>query len=403
MLLELRRTEEALQNYDRVLALRPDFPSGWNNRGTALRRLRRLEESLASFSRAAVLAPSHVNALTNRAIVLFDLRLLDQALQASDVALAVQPDSTEALYIKGNILRDMGRLEEARACFDLVLKVAPSHGFALNGLAQVTALLCDWNAMAALAPRLRDEVQADGSLIQPLVLMGYSEDAALLRRCAENYVHRMVPAEPALSDAKPYRHDRIRLAYLSADFHTHPTAQLMAELFERHDRARFEVSAFAFGPDDNSAMRQRLIKAFDTFEDVRRLSDLEIARLLRAREIDIAVDLNGHTQEARPGIFAHRPAPVQVNYLGYPGTRAPISWTTSWPTGSCCRSTSSAIFSEKIVHLPDCYQANDATRDVARAAVARRGRAARQRLCLLLLQQQLEDHPRQCSTSGCAC
>jgi predicted O-linked N-acetylglucosamine transferase (SPINDLY family) len=367
VLLELRRTEEALQDYDRALALRPDFPSGWNNRGTALRRLRRLEESLASFSRAAVLAPSHVNALTNRAIVLFDLRLLDQALQACDVALAVQSDSTEALYIKGNILRDMGRLEEARACFDLVLKIAPGHGFALNGLAQVTALLCDWNAMAALAPKLQDDVQADGSLIQPLVLMGYSADAALLRRCAENYVHRMAPAEPALSDAKPYRHGRIRLAYLSADFHTHPTAQLMVELFERHDRARFEVSAFAFGPDDNSAMRHRLIKAFDTFEDVRPLSDLEIARLLRSREIDIAVDLNGHTQEARPGIFSHRPAPVQVNYLVYPGTTGAGFMDYILADRIVLPFDQQPHFSEKIVHLPDCYQANDATRTLLAA------------------------------------
>ena len=364
LLLELNRAEEALQAFDGAIALRPDFVSGWNNRGTALRRLRKLDEALASFSRAAVLAPSHVNALTNCAIVLSDLGRLDQALQAADAALAVQPQSAEALYIKGNILRDLDRPEEARDCFGRVLEIAPGHGFALSGLAQVTSLLCDWDGMAALAPRLKSDVQEGRSLIQPLVLMAFTEDAALLRRCAENYVHRVAPAQKPLCGGTPYRHERTRLAYLSADFHTHPTAQLMVELFERHDRARFEVSAFAFGPDDHSAMRHRLTKAFDSFEDVRHLSDLEVARLLRSREIDIAIDLNGHTHEARPGILSHRPAPVQVNYLVYPGTTGARFMNYVLADRIVLPEDEQRNFSEKIIHLPDCYQANDFTRTV---------------------------------------
>ena len=360
--LEISRDQQALEDYERALALRPDVPAVWNNRGTALRRLRRLEEALASYDRAAGLAPGHVNALTNRAIVLFDLRLLDQALQAADTALAAQAGFAEALYIKGNILRDLGRLDQARDCFDRVLKAAPGHSHALNGVAQTTSALCDWDGMAALMPRLKSDIEANRSLIQPFVMMGYSDDAALLRRCAENYVHRAAPVQPPLSDNKAYGHDRIRLAYLSADFHTHPTAQLMVELFERHDRARFEVSGLAFGPDDNSPMRHRLANAFDHFEDVRRMSDLEIAQLLKAREIDIAVDLNGHTHDARPGIFSHHPAPVQVNYLVYPGTTGAAYMDKVIADRIVLPLDQQAFFCEKIIHLPDCYQANDATR-----------------------------------------
>jgi predicted O-linked N-acetylglucosamine transferase (SPINDLY family) len=174
----------------------------------------------------------------------------------------------------------------------------------------------------------------------------------------------VAPRQPPLSDGKPYRHDRIRLAYLSADFHHHATAQLMIELFERHDRTRFEVSAFAFGPDDNSAMRKRIVAAFDSFDDVRRLSDLEVAQLLHSREIDIAVDLNGHTHEARPGIFSHHPAPVQVNYLVYPGTTGAGFMDTVLADRIVLPLDQQPYFSEKIVHLPGCYQANDATRIV---------------------------------------
>jgi predicted O-linked N-acetylglucosamine transferase (SPINDLY family) len=365
--LETGRAKEALEDYERAVALRADVPGVWNNRGTALRRLRRTQEALASYDRAVALAPGHVNAHTNRAMALFDLRQLVQALRASDLALAVQADFAEALYVRGNILRDLGRLEEARASFDRALKIAPGHSLALNGLAQTTSALCDWDGMAALTPRLTSDIQAGRSLIQPFVLMGYTEDAALLRRCAENYVHRTAPAQPPLVTAKPYRHDRIRLAYLSADFHTHPTAQLMVELFERHDRARFEVSAFAFGPDDNSVMRHRLVKAFDHFEDVRRLSDLDVAQMIKAREIDIAVDLNGHTHEARPGIFSHHPAPVQVNYLVYPGTTGASYMDYILADRIVLPVDQQPHCSEKIIHLPDCYQANDATRVVGPA------------------------------------
>jgi predicted O-linked N-acetylglucosamine transferase (SPINDLY family) len=360
--LEGGRGQEALADYEKVLAIRSDIAGVWNNRGTALRRLHRLDEALFSYERAVALAPTHVNALTNRALALFDLRRLDEALTASEAALVVQADFTEALYVRGNILRDLGRLKEAQESFERVLQVAPQHPLALNGLAQASAALCDWTRTASLAPRLKSDIQAGRAVIQPFVLMGYSEDGALLRRCAENYVHRTAPAQPPLSDGKPYGHQRIRLAYLSADFHQHPTAQLMVELFERHDRNRFEVSALAFGPDDGSAMRHRLVKAFDTFEDVRHLSDLDIARLMRAREIDIAVDLNGHTHEARPGIFSYRPAPVQVNYLVYPGTTGASYMNYILADRIVLPLDQQANFSEKIVHLPDCYQANDATR-----------------------------------------
>lgn len=360
--LESGHGQEALTDYEKAIAIRSDMAGLWNNRGTALRRLHRLEEALFSYERAVALAPTHVNALTNRAIALFDLRRLDQALTASEAALVVQADFAEALYIRGNILRDLGRLKEAQENFERVLQVAPHHALALNGLAQTSAALCDWTKTASLAPRLASDVQAGRAVIQPFVLMGYSQDAALLRRCAENYVHRVAPTQPPLSDGKPYGHDRIRLAYLSADFHQHPTAQLMVELFERHDRNRFEVTALAFGPDDGSPMRHRLAKAFDTFEDVRPLGDQDIARLIRAREIDIAVDLNGHTHEARPGIFSYRPAPVQVNYLVYPGTTGASYMDVILADRIVLPSDQQPFFSEKVIHLPDCYQANDATR-----------------------------------------
>lgn len=368
LLLETRRSEEALAGFERAVAIRPDAAPVWNNRGTALRHVRRLEEALASYDRAAALTPGNVNALTNRAMTLYDLRRLDEALAAADQALAIQPAFAEALYLRGNILRDRQRPDEALKSYEQALTANPAHPHALNGLAQAALLSCDWKRSAALAPRLREGIESGRPLIQPMVLMGYSDDGALLRRAAENYVHHTAPAQPAQTDKTAgktrYGHEKIRIAYLSADFHQHPTAQLMVELFERHDRDRFEVTAIAFGSDDNSPMRARLKKAFDRFEDVRAMSDADVARLLRQRETDIAVDLNGHTQDARPGILAHHPATLQINYLVYPGTTGASYMDHVLADRIVLPVDQQPFFSEKIVHLPDCYQANDATRAV---------------------------------------
>jgi predicted O-linked N-acetylglucosamine transferase (SPINDLY family) len=361
-LLEVKRSEEALADFDRVVALSPEFPGGWNNRGTSLRNLQRLDEALASFSRAAALSPAHVNALTNIAIVLWDLGRLEEAHAAADRALKIEPRSAEALYTKANILRDMKRPDEALALYEQTLAVNPAHGHALNGAAQMALTLCDWQRVAELGPRVKDNAANGPSVIQPFVMLGYGDDAALQRRCAENYVRRTVPARAPLAKGMRYHHDRIRLAYLSADFHQHPTAQLLLELFERHDRSRFEITGIGFGPDDNSAMRARIRQAFDHFVDVRGRSDAEVAALLKARETDIAVDLNGHTAGARTGIFASRPVPVQVNYLVYPGTIGADFVDYVLADRIVLPADQQPFFREKIVHLPDCYQANDATR-----------------------------------------
>lgn len=160
----------------------------------------------------------------------------------------------------------------------------------------------------------------------------------------------------------------MRIAYLSADFHQHATAELIAGLIERHDRKKFEVMAISFSRDDGSAMRQRLMAAFDRFDDVRAMGDGDVARLLREREVDIAIDLKGHTEGARPAILAHRPCPVQVSYLGYPGTMSAPWLDYIIGDATVLPFAHQPFYSEKIVHLPHCYQVNDATRAVAETA-----------------------------------
>jgi predicted O-linked N-acetylglucosamine transferase (SPINDLY family) len=199
--------------------------------------------------------------------------------------------------------------------------------------------------------------------VPPVLSLALLDSLADQRRAAEIMARDKLAPGPPLWRGERYRHERIRLAYLSADFHSHATAVLAAGLFESHDRSRFETIAVSFGPDDASPMRSRLKQGFERFIDVRAKSEAEIARLVRELEVDIAVDLKGYTSDARPAIFSQRPAPIQVNHLGFPGTMgAPfmdylIADRIIVPEGH------KSFYSEQVVWLPDTYQPNDRSRE----------------------------------------
>jgi protein O-GlcNAc transferase len=175
-----------------------------------------------------------------------------------------------------------------------------------------------------------------------------------------------------LSSGTIRQHGKIRIAYLSADYREHAVAALIAELFELHDRARFEVLGISFGPDDQSSLRARLVRAFDQFHDVRSKTDLDVANLLIDLQVDIAIDLNGHTEGARLGILAHRPAPVQASYLGYASTTGAEFIDYVIADEIVLPFDQQPFYTEKIVHLPDCFLVNDAKKAISSTAPTRR-------------------------------
>jgi len=362
---ELGRLDEALTSYDRALSLRPDYAEALSNRANTLRELKRFAEALANYDRAIALRPDFAEALCNRGNALQELSRPEEALASYDRALAVRPDYAEALFNRGNILKELKRLEAALASYDRALAVQPDHAHAFNGIADCLAKLCDWSRTNITAELIAHVAQKK-SIISPFTLFGYSDDPALQLQCARNFVAgRIGVLPPKLWSNPTWRHDKIRLAYLSADFHRHATAHLTAGLFERHDRSRFETIGVSFGPDDNSELRLRLIAAFDQFHDVSSKSDDEVAQLLRHLQVDLAIDLKGYTQDARFGVLARRPAPIQVNYLGFPGTMAAPFIDYIVADNTLIPFEHQPFYTEKIVHLPGSYQVNDDRRKIA--------------------------------------
>jgi protein O-GlcNAc transferase len=244
------------------------------------------------------------------------------------------------------------------------------HAHAFGGAADCVIKLCDWDRRARIAGDFGAHVSGKRSIIPPFVLLGYSDDPGLQLQCSRNYIENRVPSPPQpllsgeASRHETRRHDKVRVAYLSADFRQHPMMQLMAGLFERHDRSRFEIIGVSFGADDGSELRKRVVAAFDRFYDVGRKSDEDVARLLRDLQVDIAIDLMGHTLDSRPGILAHRPAPIQASYLGYAGTTGAEFVDYIIADKTVVPFEHQPFYTERIVHLPDCYLVSDAKRNI---------------------------------------
>lgn len=369
---ELRRFAEALASYDHALALRADYREALANRGAALYALNRFHEALANFDGVLVGRPDDPEALFNRGNALHELKRLEEALASFDRALALRPSHVEALYNRGNTLVALKRFEPALASFERVLAMRPDHPLAFDAAANCAMQLCDWDRREPFAAQMAARIAEGQSIVSPFTLLGYSGDPELQLQCAKNYVAYRIPAPPQpLWTGGAWRGEKLRIAYLSADYRKHAIAYLVAELIERHDRSRFEIIGISFGPDDGSEIRGRLAGAFDQFYDVRALSDREAAELLHAQRVDIAVDLTGYTQDSRFGALAHRPAPIQVNYLGFPGTMGADFIDYILADATVIPPEHRQFFTEKVVLLPDCYQANDTQRKIGQETPSR--------------------------------
>ena len=356
------RAEEAVVQYEKALAIRPDYAEADNSLGNALRILGRHEAAITRFEKAIAKRADYVEPRLNLAQVLSEFERFDGAIKQYDAVLAADRSNTEALSGRGRALAGLKRHREAVASFEEALASDPGHAVALSGLLRSAAEACDWAITTRRIPELTAHANR-GGLVEPLDLLVYSDEASLHLAAAESFARHVAPVRPApMWTATVWQNRRIRIGYLASGFYEHPTARLSAELIEIHDRSRFEVLGFSTGPDDKSDMRARLMRGFDNFVDVRPQTDEEAARLINEMQVDILVDRSGYTANARPGIFMHRPAPIQVNYIGYPGT-----------LGSCCYDYVIAdptvlpfdqqqFYAENIVHLPESYLVNDTQR-----------------------------------------
>ena len=369
---ELNRLDEALSAHVKALALEPDHPAAHANLGVVHRAQGRFDDAIASLRRAVSLKPDYADALQHLGVAFQESGRLAEAEECFRKVVALEPGAASAHHNLGIALQGLSRHEEAIACFREARKLEPGHRYALGALIWGELLLCSWDAIEAETAELKLAIRKGLPVIEPFALTAVSEDPEEQRLCAELYFADRIKSRERAWKGERYGHGKIRVAYLSGDFREHAVAYCIAELLELHDRSRFEIVGASFGPDDGGPTRSRILRAFDRVIDLGPVGDREAAGLLREAEIDITVDLMGYTRGARPGILAHRPAPVQAGYLGYPGTAGADFLDYIIADRHVLPEAHQRFFAEQVAYLPDSYQANDRKREIAGTTPARR-------------------------------
>ena len=362
---ELKRYEEAIAHYDKALSLKPDYADVWSNKGVTLHELKRFDEAIAHYDKALSLNPNYAKAWSNKGVTFHGLKRFDEAIDHYDKALSLNPNYADAWSIKGATLYELNRYDEAITHYDVALSLKPDIDWLAGDLLHTKMKICSWLGFSESLNDISKKVVGNKKVAQPFTLLAMNDDALLHKKSSEIYIQSRYPFNPVLGSVPKYsKKNKIRIGYFSSDFRTHPVSILTAELFELHDKSKFEIIAFSFGTKDTSALHLRVRKAFNKFIDVNDMSDLDIAKLSRKLCIDIAVDLGGHTAGARTNIFAYRAAPIQVSYLGYLGTMGAEYIDCIFADDAIIPVFLQKFYTEKITYLPS-YQVNDRKRHIS--------------------------------------
>jgi protein O-GlcNAc transferase len=366
-LLQLRRLAPALSCFERALQLVPDFPTGHLGIGNALRDARRFDAALASYERAIAMQPDYLDALISKAGILIDTEQFDAAIECCAGVLQSRPDYPQALYLRGLALNYLGgpHYEEAVKVLGRLWEIAPNLPFAVGLLVHTSAMIFDWSHASRATDAMRATEQ-DAPLVTPLALLAISDGAELQLQCARSSIATTYPpaAEPIWRGER-WQNQKLRIAYVSGDLRDHALAYLMVGVFEQHDRERFEILGVSLREPANNPFGARVVSAFDVFIDVKAQTDQQVAQLLYEMKVDIAVDLMGITRGHRLNIFGHRGVPLQVGYLGYPGTSGASYIDYILADSVVIPPESRRFYAESVVYLPDCFQANDDRRIIA--------------------------------------
>jgi len=396
----LDKYEAAVSSYNKAISINSNLAEAYANRGAAQHKLKHLNAALDSFDQAINIKSDYAAAYSNRGITLQELGQLDLAMKSYDRAITIKPEYAEAYYNRGNAQKELNQLEAALASFDQSIRIKPDYaeayfnrGATLDALKQLAAAadsytsamcinpnldylhgtllhskmkLCNWVGYDLALGELINKIDSNNKSSPSFVVLALTSSLPTQLKATKVFTADKYPANLSLGNiAKLIRKNKIRIAYYSAEFHNHATTYLMAELFERHDRNKFELFAFSFGPESSDDMRQRVSAAFDQFIDVRQKNNKEIAELSRLLYIDIAIDLKGHTFGQRLGIFSYRAAPIQVHYIGYPGTLGTEYIDYLIADKVLIPEEYKKYYSEKIIYLPNSYQVNDRKRIIS--------------------------------------
>jgi predicted O-linked N-acetylglucosamine transferase (SPINDLY family) len=362
VLSELKELDAAIASYNQAIRINPDFAEAYSNRGNAFQELKKFGEAIADYDQAIHLNPDFAEAYSNRGNAFQELKKFGEAIADYDQAIHLNPDFALAYFNRGRTFFFSNLFDQAHKDITHASELKPEIDYLLDYLIYTKIQLCDWENLDKLSMQFFEKTIEKHKPSIPFISLILSDNPDFQKQCAKIYVAEKYPIDNSHKVINKYpQNEKIRIGYFSAEFRDHPVSYLTSKLFELHSRDRFEVIGFSLGPPSQDNFRKRLEKSFDQFLDIQAKSDKEIAFLARNMKIDIAIDLGGLTGDCRPGIFALRAAPIQVNYLGFPGTIGAdfidyiIADKTIIPPDKQCH------YTEKIAYLPSSFMVNDSS------------------------------------------
>jgi len=360
------KLDEALESYKRALEIKPNYPVAYNNLGNALKDQGKLDEAVASCKRALEIKPDFAEAYINLGNALKEQGKLDEAVASYKQALEIKPDYPVAYNNLGTVLTKQGKLDEAVASYKRALEIKPDYAVAEAQMRHQQQHMCDFTLYTGLK-EVAQRLDTSDEAIPPFIQLSWQDNAAAQLYRSQRFAKTNYPTASPAPIAKPptVRPERLRVGYFSADFHNFPGMYLMARMLEIHNRNAFEIFAYSYGPQKNDEMRRRIRDGVDHFVDIAGQTDQSIKSQAKSDKIDIAIHRNGYTTSSRTEIFVNRLAPIQISYLGYPGSLGAefIDYIVADPI--VVPAEQRQFYSERIIYLPDTYQPTDNTRQIA--------------------------------------
>jgi predicted O-linked N-acetylglucosamine transferase (SPINDLY family) len=355
----------ALTNFNQALKISPDDLDTLNNYASTLHELKQFDDAITFFDKALTLNPDCAHTLTNKGVTLLDLKRYDEAIAHHNKALKIEPQNHIIWKNKATLFKQLRKHSESAECYLKASELCLGDSYFLGEAHHQMLLICDWADYNFFTNRIFNKIQQDKKSAEPFGLQGTAKLESLLKKCAEIYSNDNYPSIGNLTKDFKYAHNKIHIGYLCGEFREHATSILMTGIWELHDKEKFKIFAFDSGYNDNSKYRKRINLAFDKILDISKLSDLDSANLIKSNQIDILINLNGYFGHARQGIFSYKPSPIQVNFLGFPGTLGAPYIDYMIADKVVLPLESREHYSEKIIYLPDTYQPNDNKRQVS--------------------------------------
>ena len=362
---EQKKFDKAIDNYKKAIEINPKYKEAYINQGNIFTELYRFDESLNAFNAAINLDPFCAVSYNNIGIIYQKIGDISKGLHNFEKAISINPEYIDARYNRGNIFFEIGRFEEALVDYEYIQKNNKEVDYLFGSIVHAKLNMCDWSDFDENISKITDSINRNFKIISCVLSLALIQSPSMQRRVAEIWSSNSYTPNDSLGTFPlNNKNNKITIGYFSADFREHPVSYLTAELFELHDRTKFEVIGFYTGPKDFSEMHHKISSSFDKFINISELSDIDAAKLSRSLGIDIAIDLTGITNNERVGIFSCRAAPIQISYIGYLGTLGASYYDYLIADKTIIPASLQKYYTEKIIYL-NSFQVNDTRRIIS--------------------------------------